>query len=352
MRYVLLLIAFISSVLVHAQNDCPYDLNGDGFTGAGEIIIFLSEYGAPGNTDYDYNNNGIRDFEDGLIFSRHLGTYCPQPEMETDSGTILGLVVQSVDTLSEGLISFGDTIPSGAITYRLYAEVSHPDVVLTGVWGDAESPLRLEAPDGLFFSFLQGTNHFASNINPGFFPTAPTLANASWWTLNQDPEEGVGFLVQLGSTADYMDDINDSSMLFNAQMGDGWLLYENLPNAGLPTPSNLKLLGQFTTLGQGGICGQLNLEVRTLIDGQGEQFEQAFGLTFASPGSEDLCETATTCPEGTDVDEDGMVTVGDLLLVLGQFGGVTEGPADIDGDGTVTVGDILGVLSGFGAVCD
>ena len=47
-----------------------------------------------------------------------------------------------------------------------------------------------------------------------------------------------------------------------------------------------------------------------------------------------------------------MVTIADLLLVLGQFGGVTEGPADIDGDGTVTVGDILGILGGFGAICD
>ena len=141
------------------------------------------------------------------------------------------------------------------------------------------------------------------------------------------------------SDPEFMDELSTGSIGLDATNGDGWFTWEEPTQMGLPTASNLKLIGQFTTLGQGGICGQLNLEVRTLIDGQGEQFEQAFGLTFASPGSEDLCATANPCPEGTDVDEDGMVTIADLLLVLGQFGGVTEGPADIDGDGTVTIAD-------------
>ena len=50
-----------------AQDDCPYDLNGDGCTCANELLFFLSAWGVAGNTDYDFNDNGFRDFEDALI---------------------------------------------------------------------------------------------------------------------------------------------------------------------------------------------------------------------------------------------------------------------------------------------
>lgn len=57
------------------------------------------------------------------------------------------------------------------------------------------------------------------------------------------------------------------------------------------------------------------------------------------------------CPE--DVDNDGQVTVSDLLLVLGSFGCMeTCGAPDISGDGLVSVADLLLLLSSFGDPCD
>ena len=336
-----------------AQDDCPYDLNGDGVTGANELLFFLSDYGVAGNTDHDFNDNGFRDFEDALMLSRHLGTNCPQTELEDTTGIILGLLIEPVDTLTQDLSDGPDMIPAGAITYRLYAEVSHPQVTVVGVWGNSAFPLTLNAPDGLFFSSFQTSgNLFASDISAFLFPAFPTYEHASWWTLNHAPGEEFPYYQPLGSTSDFMDDMVDGNMQFDADMGDGWFVYDDI-NTPIesPTTPNLKLLGQFTTLGQSGLCGQLNLEIRTHFDGEPTQFEQAFGLTFSTPGAEAFCQAAPECPEGVDINGDGLVATNDLLQLLEDFGTVNSGPSDINGDGAVNVTDILALLGSFGMVC-
>ena len=55
------------------------------------------------------------------------------------------------------------------------------------------------------------------------------------------------------------------------------------------------------------------------------------------------------CP--ADLTGDGAVGVGDVLLVLGEFGCQTNCSADLDDNGTVGVNDVLAVLSAFGEVC-
>ena len=337
-----------------AQDDCPYDLNGDGVTGANEILIFLSNYGVAGNTDYDFNDNGFRDFEDALMLSRHLGTQCPQTEVQATTGIISGLLIEPVDTLQQDLFDANDTIPAGAITYRLYAVVTNPGVTVVGVWGNSEFPLTLDAPDGLFLSSLQTSDfsYFASNITPAFFPFFPTYDRASWWTLNHAPGDDFQFYQPLGSTANFMDDMDDGSIQFDADMGDGWFVYDDInASTELPTASNLKLLGQFTTLGQSGLCGQLNLEIRTHFDGEPTQFEQAFGLTFSTPGADTPCEPLSPCPDGADFNQDGVIGTSEVLVMLAAFGDVTTGPEDLNGDGMVNVGDVLMLLGSFGMVC-
>ena len=338
-----------------AQDDCPYDLNGDGCTCANELLFFMSDYGVAGNTDYDFNDNGFRDFEDALMLSRHLGTNCPQAEVQATTGIISGLLIEPVDTLQQDLSDGIDTIPAGAITYRLFAVVTNPDVNVVGVWGNAEFPLTLNAPDGLFFSSFQTMNnsYFASSISHLLIPSFPTYGLASWWTLNHAPGEEFPYYQPLGSTSDFMDDMDDGNMQFDADMGDGWLVYDyiNTPIE-LPAVPNLKLLGQFTTLGQSGICGQLNLEIRTHFDGGPTQFEQAHGLTFSTPGADTPCEPLTPCPEGADLDDDGFIGTSEVLLMLAAFGEVTTGPEDLNGDGMVNVNDILLLLGSFGMVCE
>ena len=60
-----------------------------------------------------------------------------------------------------------------------------------------------------------------------------------------------------------------------------------------------------------------------------------------------------SCPE--DVDEDGVVAVGDLLAIIGNYGDIGDGTyrptGDIDGDCSVTVSDILGVVAAWGNDC-
>ncbi len=355
-KFIMSIVLVMASVSdMTGQDDCPYDLNGDGVTAANELLFFMIEYGVAGNTDYDFNDNGYRDLEDALMLSRHLGTNCPQAEVQATTGIISGLLIEPVDTLQQDLIDANDTIPAGAITYRLYAVVSNPGVTVVGVWGNAEFPLTLNAPDGLFLSALQTSNnsYFASNIAPVFFPIFATYDRASWWTLNHAPGEAFQDYQPLGSTADFMDDMDDSSIQFNAAMGDGWFVYDYI-NAlvELPTASNLKLLGQFTTLGQSGICGQLNLEIRTHFDGEPTQFEQAYGLTFSTPGADSPCESLSPCPEGADLDNDGLIGTSEVLLMLAAFGDITTGPEDLNGDGVVNVSDILLLLGSFGMVCD
>ena len=58
---------------------------------------------------------------------------------------------------------------------------------------------------------------------------------------------------------------------------------------------------------------------------------------------------AVGCP--ADVDNDGAVTVNDLLAVLSEFGCTTFCQYDLDMDGIIGVTDILDVLAAFGTIC-
>ena len=56
------------------------------------------------------------------------------------------------------------------------------------------------------------------------------------------------------------------------------------------------------------------------------------------------------CPE--DLDLDGLVSVGDMLVLLGEFGCAVDcGSADLSGDGLVGVTDVLAMLNVFGMPC-
>ena len=61
-------------------------------------------------------------------------------------------------------------------------------------------------------------------------------------------------------------------------------------------------------------------------------------------------QTDQDCPG--DMDNDGLVSVSDMLLVLSDFGCVGNCPMDINGDGSTNVTDVLLVLSAFGTACN
>ena len=62
------------------------------------------------------------------------------------------------------------------------------------------------------------------------------------------------------------------------------------------------------------------------------------------------CEfVSCACPE--DINGDGIVTVADILVILGEFNCLSGCTADVDGDGAVTVSDLLLLLAAFGNPC-
>ena len=61
------------------------------------------------------------------------------------------------------------------------------------------------------------------------------------------------------------------------------------------------------------------------------------------------CEDTVDCPG--DFDGNGLISVNDVLIVLGDFGCAGVCAADLDGDNIVGVSDILLMLSGFGLPC-
>ena len=83
-----------------------------------------------------------------------------------------------------------------------------------------------------------------------------------------------------------------------------------------------------------------------------DAFDRA--TTFFGDGVTDItCDQDpgnSTCPG--DLDGDGFIVIGDVLLFLGDFGCTANCTADINGDGTVTVQDLLdGILASFGDAC-
>lgn len=71
--------------------------------------------------------------------------------------------------------------------------------------------------------------------------------------------------------------------------------------------------------------------------------------TYAEDGF-DCDGNPITCPE--DINQNGTVEVGDLLLLLADFGCITDcSVADVNGDGSVSVADILLMLAAFGEDC-
>jgi hypothetical protein len=59
-----------------------------------------------------------------------------------------------------------------------------------------------------------------------------------------------------------------------------------------------------------------------------------------------LC-MAEACP--WDLNDDGVVGIGDLLALLAAWGTNPGGPPDFDGDGTVGIFDLLELLANWGA---
>ena len=108
--------------------------------------------------------------------------------------------------------------------------------------------------------------------------------------------------------------------------------------------------------------GYLDLVTASRDDNKVALFVNQTGFGCTQPGATnydpsalqdngECCFPSASCP--TDLNCDGVLSVEDMMAVLGDFGCVGTGCVmDVDGDGTVGIGDMLAVLVGFGTLCD
>ena len=98
-----------------------------------------------------------------------------------------------------------------------------------------------------------------------------------------------------------------------------------------------------------GVCDQL--EVEGCQDDAACNYDAAAtdpgACFYPDPGFN--CDGTSLCVE--DLNDNNAVEVGDVLLVLADFGCTENCTADLTGDGFVTVDDVLVLLSAFGSDC-
>ena len=365
MKYLVLLpllfAGFLSSNL-HGQTPCEwFDHNGDGVIGANTWLYVLGQYDTAGEMDVD--SSGWVDVRDLLAFIPFSGESCANNEMvwyETTTDHIEGLVLTEWAVHETELTGFGN-IPAGSITYRLYAELSHEDDQILAVFGDNESPLNISS-DGTFYGFGGDFGTVVvDNFNPAFVPAFPAYAYSTMLSCGVLP--GVyldnAFTSYVSNWLAPLDELNaEGDIVLADTTGGAWF---NGGNQLSYQSDGLVFLGQFTIVDGSTLEGTLNLLAQTAIE-DGEGVETAVGMTFSSdnldvlgctdPEASNFNSLATymygNCAYAGDYDEDGVITVSDLLELLSFFGCEACPDQDLTGDSNVTVQDILVWLGLFG----
>jgi len=355
----ILFLFFISSLNCLAQ-DCPYDLNGDGIINCGDdLFIQLTQFGTA-DEQTDYNENGVSDMRDLLEMLAHKGytsaqSCATEPEPEDISDHILGVILEEFHVHETALISFLDTIPAGAITYRLYLEVLESADLVTSIFGDVDAPMSISTP-GTFYQ----TEQFGSAVPPANYQInssiIPTLSYDSWFSLDDAPEVVSSYdssTAPIG-TQGWDSFLEGNDILIEDLVGGGVFNFNYLAE-GDTFNDNLRLLGQFTLIDSDELSGQFNVQIQGndfLSAGQASlSFNMdnlvALGCTDADASNFDPQAQYDdgSCLISGDFDGDGVVSINDILDLLTNFPCTEDcGAYDINGDGVVNVFDILLIL--------
>lgn len=92
-----------------------------------------------------------------------------------------------------------------------------------------------------------------------------------------------------------------------------------------------------------GVCGGDNSTCSGCTDPDADNYDPDATVDDGS------CTYAPACPE--DLNNDGQITVADILELLADFGCTSGCDADLNGDGATNVNDILQILAAFGNNC-
>jgi len=274
----------------------------------------------------------------------------------------------------------GQNTVGGMTTYRVWVELADPTEQLVAVYGFDSVPLTINTTTEFYQNPLGGA--LAVDYNPAVLPVDPLLEFDSWLTVGGEDNTadvstiGLDFAAFEGSGgAVVADNVNGGSVF----------IYPDLEPTAFPDADGHVLIAQLTTDGE--VHLTVNLQTRT-ADGENPQilqesitFQEVSGCT--DPGACNYNDAATdddgsctypaaehldcdgnclndedgdgVCDEDEcfgDFNNDGVIGIGDLLMLLGDFGCPSDCDFDMNGDGSVTTSDMLVMLSIFGEDCD
>ena len=232
-----------------------------------------------------------------------------------------------------------------------------------GCMGDPAPPTTPDGPilyraafhtEGLWYGYAQGVDQSAAAGETEWFLSPQANTDAMWtevylndttmsvydadglvtWTSREVDVQGVqdlavsGDFLGSGGMAgpnDYLEFevlLDGQPLLLDTQVGDGVM---TVPTTPLPAASTVQLV----------------VQMRNDADGEVWRLDEL--IVWGTPPE------PADCP--TDLDGDGIVAVGDVLLLLGQFGCLSDCTSDITGDDAVTTADMLAILAEFGNIC-
>ena len=152
-------------------------------------------------------------------------------------------------------------------TYRFYVNMVNATDRMSAVFGNNETPLAINTPEGAFNSAFNVTWN-ASGINPAFLPTVPELASDTYATIGLDGPASTSGLAGAADPSIAEDDdqiispyfINPdaTSLLSNTVTGASYFILNTASN-GLPDEDMRVLILQVTTAGD--ISGTMNVQV-------------------------------------------------------------------------------------------
>ena len=92
-----------------------------------------------------------------------------------------------------------------------------------------------------------------------------------------------------------------------------------------------------------GVCGGDSSTCSGCTDAEADNYDPSATVDDGS------CSYGPACPE--DLNNDGLISVADILALLADFGCTSNCDADLNGDGATNVNDILQILAAFGGQC-
>lgn len=331
-----------------AQTPCDwFDHNGDGVIGGNTWLYVLSQYGTAGEMDVD--DSGLVDLHDLLAFIPFFQSSCPVAWRDTTESHVLGLALVEHAQHPAALQGLSGELPAGAITYRLYALLADPEDRVLALFGDDETPLLFET-EAAFYGFGVGVGETTavSDYEPAFDSFFPANAFCTWFSTGMEPGDFNGVVGHVSGDPEWAA-AQGNTIAMDDAIGGAWFDSSSLPALN----DGAVLLGQFTLTEASPFTGTVNLLAAT--EG-GAAIEQVEGMGFASDeltvfgcmeegalnfAPEATWQLAGSCQFPGDFDGDGELTVEDFMALLAAFGCTDCLVADVDGDGVVSVGDVL-----------